>query len=525
MELQTNLSRRFLVSYFAVSVFFGLFFCAMTIANIVSFGARALAVLFFLLLFGVILYCVYDRILNLKLSNGCYRLILFTAVFTLVAAQVIVARGIYTRYGWDVERIIDSATRLANQDQFLEIKYFTNYPNNIFLLLVFTDFFRLVRLFSSNYLLWAICLNIVLVDLAVFLTYLCAKRLFHKKGKILAALLCISLIGMNPWFIVPYSDTFGMLFPVLIFYLYLKMEDDRIPQWLLCILMGAASVIGFFIKPQTAIITIAIFLVALLSHKLNKERLKILLKRFGCLFLSLLITFFSATAYMNYRTKDILPDNLKYQNEMPFTHFLMMGMNPETLGNFYLQDVLDTMGIPGKEEKMQFNLKVIQDRLSHYGFAGYVTFLGQKSAMLYHDGSFGYGQEGGFRRSKPFHDGPLSVALQNTLFQDSGGYQLYHLMLDAFWLLVLLFLFLPAVFQPKRRPEPGVAVLRLTIIGLTLFLLLFEGRPRYLYHQLPIFILLAVYGMTQVNYKEKLNALIRKTGVTVRKPVSGQIGR
>lgn len=525
MELQTNLSKRFLILYFTVSVFFGLFFCAMTIANIVSFGARALAVLFFLFLFSVILYCVYDRILNLKLSNGCYRLILFTAVFILVAAQVIVARGIYTRYGWDAGMLINSATQLANQNSLKGTNYFSYYPNNVFLLLVFTDFFRLVRLFSSNYLLWAICLNIVVVDLAVFLTYLCAKRLFHKRGRILAALLCISLIGMNPWFIVPYSDTFGMLFPVLIFYLYLKMEKNRIPQWLLWILMGAASAIGFFIKPQTVIITIAIFLVALLSYKLDKERLKILLKQFGCLVLSLLITFFSATAYMNYRTKDILPDNLKYQNEMPFTHFLMMGMNPEKTGSWYQSDVEQTMRIVGKNEKIKFNIQVIKERLSSYGWKGYMKLLGAKSVKLYSDGTFGYGKEGHFRMSKPFHDGSLSIALQNTLFQDSGGYQLYSLMLDAFWLLVLLFLFLPAVFQPKRRPEPSVAVLRLTIIGLTLFLLLFEGRPRYLYHQLPIFILLAVYGMTQINYKEKLNALIRKISITLRNHVSGQINR
>ena len=46
-------------------------------------------------------------------------------------------------------------------------------------------------------------------------------------------------------------------------------------------------------------------------------------------------------------------------------------------------------------------------------------------------------------------------------------------------------------------------VLALTIIGLTMFELIFEARARYLYTNLPIYILLAIYNKKGVKKNEK----------------------
>lgn len=50
--------------------------------------------------------------------------------------------------------------------------------------------------------------------------------------------------------------------------------------------------------------------------------------------------------------------------------------------------------------------------------------------------------------------------------------------------------------------------IQITIIGIVLFLLLFEGRSRYLVNHIPIFIIVGIYGL--INSFEKLEEIRRK---------------
>ena len=47
-------------------------------------------------------------------------------------------------------------------------------------------------------------------------------------------------------------------------------------------------------------------------------------------------------------------------NAFPLTHFLMMGMNPETKGVYYEDDVMYTASFIGKEEKIKANLEMVK---------------------------------------------------------------------------------------------------------------------------------------------------------------------
>ena len=63
-----------------------------------------------------------------------------------------------------------------------------------------------------------------------------------------------------------------------------------------------------------------------------------------------------------------------------------------------------------------------------------------------------------------------------------------HALAQSLWLGIL---FLSAVASFRQRKRPVIALLGLTLIGLTAYLLLFEVWPRYLFLYAPFFVVLA----------------------------------
>ena len=60
----------------------------------------------------------------------------------------------------------------------------------------------------------------------------------------------------------------------------------------------------------------------------------------------------------------------------------------------------------------------------------------------------------------------------------------------------------------KKDENDYLIISKITIIGIVLFLLLFEGRSRYLVNHIPIFIIVGIYGL--INSFEKLEEIRRK---------------
>lgn len=254
--------------------------------------------------------------------------------------------------------------------------------------------------------------------------------------------------------------------------------------------MGALSVIGFKIKPQTVIVIVAVTLTELFFHRLDRARVLVLGKHLLCFVLAALITLTGINAAIGAVTQHTLTDEMKAEKEFPFTHFLMMGLNPETGGFFSSEDGGATASFSTKQEKIDYNLTVIRQRLSALGPVGYLQFLLQKGRANFH----GIYMDMWVRSPFPNTD-PLSTALQGSFCQGGQGFRVYQQFLEALWVILLLLWLLPVVFCPRSCGDRFGTVLRLAVMGFALFLLLFEGGPRYRFHQFPIFILLAVWGM------------------------------
>lgn len=57
------------------------------------------------------------------------------------------------------------------------------------------------------------------------------------------------------------------------------------------------------------------------------------------------------------------------------------------------------------------------------------------------------------------------------------------------------------IFSGRKLPNNSICVIMLSILGLTLFELLFEARARYLFTYAPLYIILAIYGFQNIILK------------------------
>lgn len=108
------------------------------------------------------------------------------------------------------------------------------------------------------------------------------------------------------------------------------------------------------------------------------------------------------------------------------------------------------------------------------------------------------------RRRKLFYgcfpqpDNHIAVFLRNIYYADHKYYDIYVTVMQSIWVFVLGAVVVSGLGKENRQE---VIVLMLSIVGLTLFEVLFEARARYLYTYAPVFCILAASGIEKLSNK------------------------
>ncbi|MGG7176662.1 hypothetical protein ACQPU1_03640 [Clostridium paraputrificum] len=463
---------------------------------------------------GILLIVYYiinknkNKLLWIKSHTNITFLIIFAIMFLI---QIILAKSIYFNPGWDVGGVIDHAANLVSDQKAFDQNYFMLYPNNIFIMLIYSKLYKLSLIFNFlDYRFLLVVVNIIFVDLSMWLSLLVCKKIFRKESIVIIYSLFLVLFAFSPWIVIPYSDTLSMLFPILIFYIYLvqKESKNKFKKILLLLLIGILAVIGYQIKPTAIIVIIAIVISEIIYSIKEKRKVIsliafILLIGFGFLFTKVVYNKFTSNVVVNGYNLDDREDK-----EVPFTHFIMMGMQSvyvENRGTIYgaysEEDIKYTISLPTKEAKVEGNLEVIKNRLEEFGVSGYIKFLFNKACWILSDGTFYYGGEGNFMRGEPYSTGRMSEKLQDIFLPTGEDYYTLANILQGPWLLILFLIIYPIFIRNKGDNNESTFIIRLTLTGIVLFLLFFEGRSRYLINHLPFFMLLATFGFEQVYRK------------------------
>ena len=455
-----------------------------------------------ILFLGLLAIPIFRRLSGFKLSKARqYKQFVadhFTvfAVCTsalLLVVQVFVAWHIFFRTGWDVKALVDNAIAYADTGKLSSLAYYSTYPNNLLLTWMLAQIYKLSVFLGATtgyYFIWVIigCIGVNLSGLLIVLTIGLVAR---KRYALVALLLQIPLIVLSPWFVIPYSDAYGIIFPAAILYLYVQTTRAHKPPLKGCLWAGIGTLlaIGSAIKPQLMIIAIAIVLVELWRFLFHCKEWRRYLANTLAFVIAFALIGTTRSAVLNNISKPLDP-NLKFTP----THMVMMGLNHKKTGVFYLNDVFYSQAFPTVSEREAANIKIIKQRLSKFGVGGYSKFLLKKLLVNFNDGTFAWGVEARFYSQIRETDNELSLFLRNIFYNDAEHYNYFATTQQLLWLFTLLCasgLALPA----KRKRNAVEAVMMLSLLGLTAFELVFEARARYLYCYVPIFVGCAALGL------------------------------
>lgn len=443
-----------------------------------------------------------------------------TVTVGLFAYQVVSFEQAGFITGWDAANVTTASllpsplSQSIFQDPFYYL-YFSHYPNNILLLVV---------LRAENALRSALSLpvtpeafyayiSMLLVSLSFFVFTLLSDRLLDGRSFSFAADgVFLVLVGLSPWYMIPYSDTYALFCCTLLLYLATCAK----PSLSAFLGFGALGAFSYSIKPTCIFVVLAAIVLWLLARP-GKERLVDVFKRVSIVLASLVV----ALGLISVWTGSL---GIAWDEDVRIgaSHFAMMGLSDETDGIFSQDDVDASLSQPDVSHRQQMNYQVILQRLRDYGPWGLLKHLCKKALVCFNDGTFAwwlegnffaqpisgsFGEKTNFFRSyiypEGYYEGPNFYAAFCTIEQD-------------LWLICLTGI--PFCLLARRTQQPigrhaAMAdsmdatwlVIVFTLGALFLFLMVFEARARYVYLYSGYYVLLGMHGF------QLLDAHIGKT--------------
>lgn len=444
-------------------------------------------ILICLLAFGLY-FVLRKRRAKEDIPNKKYFIILAIIFLVMCSIQFIIVYNIYFLAGWDAGVIRDLTNGYFNKGHLHNTWYLSVYPNNILLLWIIT-LIKMVPFVGMKY-SFLLGVNCLLVSLACLFCSLTVRNITgNNRLALWSYAISGPLILLNPWVSIPYSDTFAILFPILILFIYTKRKRGK-ADWLF---IGLFSAIGFYIKPTVIITLIAIIimeiirrirLVSIGDFKINKNfvlKVILLLVGIGIGFLGNKCAIHCLQFTPCHGTEDF-----------DFTHYLMMGQNDKTSGAYSWDDVNFSL-----ENGSKANLKLAYERFTDRNLLEQVNFFAKKTLLNFNDGSFAWWREGTFMY-KGFADRTVISSFLRDVYYEGGAYYSYYKQFAQIaWLFTLVFMAFIA-FGYKGKNE---LTIMMAILGMTIFLTIFEPRTRYFYCYAPVFVLAAILGINKLKTK------------------------
>ncbi len=424
--------------------------------------------------------------------------------------QILLGHAIQFIPEWDAGTVFKNAAGLATGTQTtLDEDYFSMYPNNVMLALLLRSYLSLMHSWNvADLYLSAIVLNSMALTLSLLLTFLVARRIAGSSMAVFTLVPAFAYIVLSPWVSIPYSDTLGMVFPILILYLFLVSRTAKAPAAKLGLwaAMGVSAAVGFNIKPTIVFVLGAAVVVAFLTSNVKRFGLKRLVLTVVSAAVAFSMFFGGGIVITALESNSgVLSFDINHDDKaFPATHFLKMGATGD--GGFNQDDVIVSRSITSPSERFQNGLDVYFQRVGAMGPWNYSNFLFTKGKAIIGDGAFSVWGEGMSAGPVNFEatDG-LSVKIRDYFYFESPNFTFVKGFWQSGWFVILALVAIPAFVRGRNLFGSAGSVMRLSLLALVAFLLLFEGRSRYLYMYMPFFILLA--SMTLATISQKATAV------------------
>ena len=460
-------------------------------------------------------YCIYVRFKkeNVKKTHKKYQKYLFWVI--VCAVQIVFCVLLYFYTSWDVGGYVLPAARalaLNHNDDFNALQYyFSEYPNNSMIVMLYAVMIRIGIHISpafyevSQSVMLLICFQCVLSSIT---GYLLSEMVYdyteNDHLKRISIIFYFILIGFSPWLIIPYSDSTGLIFPILILRLYQSLSNKKYTLFkIACI--AFLTYWGYTIKPQIAIVTIAVIMVTIIDVFKTKRKV---LEVFSIKKLLTVIVVVVISSFSYHKLISLAGFQLTEGKVMSVPHFVMMGLNEESNGIWNADDVQFSESFNSNEERNEADLQRAKERVQTMGVGGLLKHLERKTLTIFNDGTYSFGTEGDFYSYVARWNNGFVNLLRNLIYSEGSLYIYTSTIRQAVWLILLLFTILSCFDETSSKQK---RILLFSIAGSGLFQLLFEARARYLYIYVPFYIVLTMIGFSAI--PKRIDPILKKLGL------------
>lgn len=454
-----------------------------------------LFVLFFFLLGGILYSFVHrGKTAGKVLEHPVLFLVLLYLVLYIM--QLIWVNSVYFLTGWEVVLMRNRVEWIVNggtmQGMSIDLGY-SIHPNNLLIFYILCLIEKIGKLFSMedphNLCIYVSCLC---VNISCFLGNLIMRKLTESRFiKCCYTVLSTILILFSPWIIIPYTDTYGILFAMLGMWGLLYLDQKYI-KWAV---VAFASFVGYHVKPSCIFPLFAAYIVYGVRYLFFvRERWKEL-----CALVLSTVVFWCVWLLLPLWIQYTYSFELLPEARMTPLHYLMIGMNEETGGAYSSDDFQFSCSFPDVKTREQANKEEIIRRWNAMISGKRLgTFIKNKAIINFNDGTFAWNGEGAFFWEEIEHDNILWDWFLNTMvppetWENEGTYYyLYKTIMQAFWLLTLTGIIFAGFGRNNHRIQK--ACIAVVLCGLMAFVMIFEARARYLFLYTPLFLILSLCG-------------------------------
>ena len=416
--------------------------------------------------------------------------------------------------------------------------YYSRYANNLFLTYIFLNVYKIGEVIGiQNGYFLLLFIQSIMFSVGGFLIYKIADMYFKEKYKIYSIctwIIYMLIVGLSPHIVLTYSDGIGMFLSLILTYIIFKLEKDKdinkindgkeknkllqkssISRIILILLFTNLSILGYYIKPQIIIISIAYVIIKILNisyltymviknknedrengRRVRRERIKKEIIYYIFLSILIIITGFLIYTYIK-KANNSMGINVDREKRFNITHYAMLGWNTESKGVFTVKDE----NFSGKYEKLKdrekANLEELKRRITEMGLGGVINQIARKILTNYNDGTFsGVATFVYIRKEYNIEriNKELSKFLKNIYYENGKYNMLYTQIMQCLWIGILIF----NMFSYNDGKSTKISIVILGIIGLFIFEILFEARSRYIFIYVPLYIFLGVIGLKNV---------------------------
>lgn len=445
-----------------------------------------------------ILYFIFIFIISIFISKKIkFKIVKISLLLLFLIVSIISGIGYFFPNNHDPFVIQRGADLIANNLTIIHEEYYSFWPNNLSLLSLTTLIFTIIKnigLYEYRHLI-LVSINCIFLMLSIILIDRVLMKLkIEESFRIFSLLLTTSLFILLPWRIVFYNDIIAMLLVLILINLFLSYIVKFDNKFLII----AFFLIPFFVKMKAhiGIVAIAMSIILVIYYREKFDLKKIVL---------VAIAFVLGTI-INTKLIEIVPVNVDKERNFSITHYLMMGLNDKSMGIYSIEDTNMTILTLSKEERVNMNLSVAYERVKRLGVSGLLDLYVKKNFSNYNDGMFSWEFDTNVHAENINTNDNFIQKLSKNIYYPKGVYYFYYeSIIQSIWLSILLFngLSFNKSNDIENEEEMSLLFMKLIILGISLYLILFECRARYLMQFIPIFCILSVISLRNIIQNNK----------------------